>query len=300
MSEVSADSLFHFTPSKEGLLGILQNGFRMSYCFEDFDEETSHFDADGYVPMARIIGSKEPRYGIAIPMICFCDIPIHQTREHREYYGSYCIGLDKEAFFEQYRAVINPVFYYFEDSWTRYILPQLVSLKKKLGRKEGVNVAIHSNDYYDMRLYIREIISLAKPYIGKGRHGKKKRFYNEREWRITFNPDDGDHSPDFIYGLQLKEFNRNRKRYNKKISNNYLTLENGTANDVISHIIVPTESEIQDMADAIENLTTIVGAKTTRCKRCKLLEKITSFQRIDKEYGNELNQNNKLKSCQTI
>ena len=179
--------MFHFTHNKEALMGIIQNGFRMSYNFEDFDEETSHFDDDNYIPLARLVGSEEPRYGIAIPMICFCDIPLHQTKEHRGYYGNYCIGLDKVAFFEQYRTVINPVFYYYEESWTKDILPNLVRLKKKLGKQEEAFNSIHSNFYHDMLFYIREIISLAKPYFGKDTEGREKRFYDEREWRITFN-----------------------------------------------------------------------------------------------------------------
>lgn len=61
MSEVSSESLSHFTEKKEYLLRIPKNGFRMSYSFEDFDEETSHLDDDYYIPLARMLGSEEHR-----------------------------------------------------------------------------------------------------------------------------------------------------------------------------------------------------------------------------------------------
>ncbi len=268
----------------------------MSYSFEVFDEETSHFDDDGYAPMARIIGSKEPRYGIAIPMICFCDIPIHQTREHREYYGSYCIGLDKEAFFEQYRAVINPVFYYYEDSWKKDIMLELVRLKKRIGKKEGGE--IHSNEYYDLQFYAKEIISLAKPYSGYDTEGRFKRFYNKREWRITFNQDTDGNVPSLIYGLQLDDFKRKKERKEIGLSN-YLVLNNGTAKNVVSHIIVPEEKDIPEIVDAINGFNIFMGAEISCREKCKLIKNVTSFQKISEDYSNIGKHNKQYKSCQT-
>jgi hypothetical protein len=284
MSEVSSESLFHYTNKEESLLGILKNGFRMSYCFEDFDEETSHFNDDNYIPLARIIGSEEPRYGIAIPMICFCDIPIQQTKKHREHYGNYCIGLDKSAFFEQYRAVINPVFYYFEESWTKDILPQLVYLKKKLGKKEGAGKDIkHSNFYHDMLFYIREIISLAKPYSGMDTEGRFKRFYDEREWRITFNLDENKNTPDLIYGLLLDDFNKKKKKFNEPLVNNYLKLKEGTAKNIITHIIVPEDKNIADFVKRLKECDSLMGHIITSEDKSILIEKTISFQQIEND-----------------
>lgn len=278
MSEVSSESLFHFTKKKESFFNILRNGFRMSYSFEDFDEETSHFDDDNYIPLARMLGSEEPRWGIAIPMICFCDIPLHQTEEHRDCYGEYCIGLDKRAFFEQYRAVINPVFYYYEESWTKDILPKLVYLKKKLGKHEGCKESKHSIFYHEMQFYIREIISLAKPYFGKDINGKDKRFYDEREWRITFNLDEKEKVPNLIYGLLLDDYKKDQ--LNQILSNNYLILNEGTAKNVISHIIVPDEKYIIEVSELIKGSDKIMGHKMTDEDKCMFIEKISSFQQL--------------------
>ena len=284
MSEVSTDSLFHYTRDLNSLIGIIQNGFRMSYCFEDFDEVVSHFDDDNYIPWARIIGSQEPRWGIAIPMVCFCDIPLLQTKEHQEHYGSYCIGLNKYAFFEQYGAAINPVFYVSDKSWTKDILPKLVSMKKKMRRLKNSGIPLDASLYYDMLFYTREIISLTKPYFGVDVEGREKRFYDEREWRITFNLDDDKGSPDLVYGLTLEKNNAEKSAMNQKIKEQYLKLMSGTAKDVITHIIVPNESDIEVFSDRLGELTVVMGDLITDDNKQMLqtlIDKTTSFERIE-------------------
>lgn len=286
MSEVSTDSLFHYTKDLDCLLGIIQNGFRMSYCFEDFDEEVSHFDEDEYLPLMRIIGSQEPRWGIAIPMICFCDIPLLHTKEHRKHYGSYCIGLNKDSFFEQYGAAINPVFYVSNKSWTKDILPQLVSIKKKIRRLKNSGNPLDTTLYHDMLFYTRAIISLTKPYFGLDTKGREKRFYDEREWRITFNLDDDKGSPDLIYGLTLEEYNAEKSAMNQKIKEQYMKLMSGTAKDVITHIIVPKESDIKVFSERLRKLTVIMGDMITNDNKQilqTLIDKTTSFERIEGE-----------------
>ena len=284
MSEVSTDSLFHYTKELDSLLGIIQNGFRMSYCFEDFDEEVSHFDEDEYLPLMRIIGSQGPRWGIAIPMICFCDIPLLQTKEHQEHYGSYCIGLNKDAFFEQYGAAINPVFYVSDKSWTKDILSNLVSIKKKMSRLKNSGNPLDASLYHNMFFYAREIISLTKPYFGIDIEGREKRFYDEREWRITFNLDDDKGSPDLVYGLTLEKYIAEKSAMNQKIKEQYLKLMSGTAKDVITHIIVPNESDIEVFSDRLGELTVVMGDLITDDNKQMLqtlIDKTTSFERIE-------------------
>ena len=65
----SSASLFHYTNQANGLFGIIEHGFRYSYCFEVFNETVARFINRPAVEMAKLLGSCEEKYGIAIPMI---------------------------------------------------------------------------------------------------------------------------------------------------------------------------------------------------------------------------------------
>ena len=90
---LSSSTLFHFTNTAEKLLGILENEFYPRYCLEEWTVVK--------------LGTTEP-HEIAIPMVCFCDLPLSKISEHLQFYGSYGIGLSK-----QWGVIkgINPVLY---------------------------------------------------------------------------------------------------------------------------------------------------------------------------------------------
>lgn len=73
MSTLSANTLFHFTRTRETLINILKTRFypRLSL------EENFFFSK---------MGDK-----IAYPMVCFCDIPLSQIKNHTNSYGKYAI-----------------------------------------------------------------------------------------------------------------------------------------------------------------------------------------------------------------
>ena len=70
------DILFHFT-NKEGLFGLLESTFKVSYARE------------------KIIGKNSTRE-IGVPMVSFCDLKLSELKSHMNDYGVYGIGLTKE------------------------------------------------------------------------------------------------------------------------------------------------------------------------------------------------------------
>lgn len=73
MSRIYSNSYFHYTKKMEYLIGILENGFRGSYCREDFKT-----NAQGV-------------FSLYIPMVSFCDIPLSKVSYVT--YGKYGIGM---------------------------------------------------------------------------------------------------------------------------------------------------------------------------------------------------------------
>src|SRR5437660_12748311 len=80
---LSANSLFHFTGSLENLLNILREEFRPRFCLENFN-------------LLQSAALDEEELEWALPMVCFCDLPLSQTGFHLSVYGDYGIGLTKE------------------------------------------------------------------------------------------------------------------------------------------------------------------------------------------------------------
>ena len=89
MPIINSNTLFHFTPSMASIKGIIKNGVRLSYCYEECTKN----------------------YGFAVPMICFCDIPLLRTLEHRKKYGKYMVGFDKNFLISNNLVSLNPVHY---------------------------------------------------------------------------------------------------------------------------------------------------------------------------------------------
>jgi len=156
VSLLSADTLFHLTPSAENLLGILTNEFRPRYCLERFQI------ADEIVE-------------VAFPVVCFCDIPLSQIQSHIGTYGHYGIGLSKE--WAEIKG-LNPVLY--------------VQPKAEIGKHLGVvGEAILGRDDENLagEAAMLDLMGYIKPYAGDFIRGQRSftnvRFYDEREWRLV-------------------------------------------------------------------------------------------------------------------
>jgi hypothetical protein len=166
LTNVSSNTLFHFTNEFVKLEGILSNDFCANYCpeysiLDDFSEE----------------GDELPHS--AWPMVSFCDLPIFQIKNHLRDYGYYGVGLTKSWG----RAHgISPVLYMARDSQSRK------SLKTYLGthhyrNSDDVGEVVKS---VDSKLLFQAYIKLYEgPAWRKGNRIANVKFYDEREWRYV-------------------------------------------------------------------------------------------------------------------
>lgn len=241
---LSANTLFHFTKNMETIGSILRNGFYPRYCLE--------YMAESY-PDKQVKGGYAEY--VAIPMVCFCDIPLSQVGMHTEHYGSYAIGLSKDW---GKRSNINPVMYIVDNAYV------IESLKKGF---EGILAYAMGDDIVEDKEVIRvsqeasrRIFYLArymKLYEGKHyRDGKwyeeEIRFYDEREWRYVPGIEVSSENK-MPYTLSLDEYNnRELREACNQLLGKYCALS--FAPDDIRYIIVQSEQEILEMAEKIRNI----------------------------------------------
>ncbi len=152
MKYASSD-FFHYTNSLETVKKILTGGFGMFYCREDLYQKKCVVEH------------------IAIPMVCFCDIPLGFISSNT--YGKYIIGMKRSW---GIRAGLMPVMYYPNNS-------RCPSTKDVLRATESFKT-----DPYDTAKY--SILGYSKPIkkIGKSsnKHPRPKNNYLEREWRKIY------------------------------------------------------------------------------------------------------------------
>ncbi|MFA5143909.1 MAG: abortive infection system antitoxin AbiGi family protein [Candidatus Omnitrophota bacterium] len=217
---ISSNTLFHFTDGVYSIINILTLGFRPKYCLEDF---------------STIFSSPFKIGEVAIPMTCFCDLPLSQTEKHRRFYGGYGIGMNKEW---GVRNKMNPVIYVCPNS---YLARQFQSIKT------------YTAILHDQKVgrFLFQIASRTKLYKGqiwrRGRY-KRKCFYDEREWR--FVPNKADFSS---FVLEKKQYldEKIRANANKKILEIFKIPFNP---DDIKYIIIKNESGRLGMIKAIEEI----------------------------------------------
>ncbi len=238
---VSANTLFHFTDSVDNILSILTNDFQPRYCLEDF----------------RIFRPVEGEsLEMAIPMVCFCDLPLFSIKKHLSFYGRYGIGMSK---LWGQTCGISPVFYLTPNS---PLSKAMGSILLVADRDEGSGIVPESViQKSDM------LTSYIKPYEGsmwrRGRYLQGVRFYDEREWRFvpTGSP------ARFRTALTRTQFQNEslREQENGKIADQ--TLHFGP--DDIKYLILKSEDEILPMVRAVERIKSkfnldIVKLLTTR------------------------------------
>jgi len=219
---ISSNTLFHFTDG-ENLISILKEGFKPHLCMEDLNffltDEPTEEDAE------------ELQH--AIPMICFCDIPLSQSKNHMSTYGNYGIGLNKDW---GKRNSISPVLYAYKKSKITSVIQQIL-----------INFP---NDILWYDLYC--IFCFTKAYEGrKEKEGRFSdeiiRFYDEREWRYV--PPIEDFHDCCLYKREYLD--KSHRRYiQDRLDKMPLNFE---ASD-IKYIIVSSEEKIIHIIDEIEKM----------------------------------------------
>lgn len=245
VNKLSANTLFHFTDKKDNLIGILINEFYPRYSLENWE------------PVHGL------EYEVAIPMVCFCDIPLSQIYNHTEFYGRYAIGLRKDW---GIRNKINPVIYTYKGSSSATCLSNIINKVFEDGS--------------DLDDYIN-FLSFTKPYEGKLWQDCMYRdeiikSYDEREWRYIPKVDfkkDGINKligkNDFLDKSYLYDMH-------KKLESKKLSFE---PND-IKYIIVENESEIYDMATEIRNIKNKFPYKDVEI----LITRIISMEHVKEDF----------------
>ncbi|MDP4201679.1 MAG: abortive infection system antitoxin AbiGi family protein [Bacteroidota bacterium] len=231
---ISANTLFHFT-KKQYLLNILEGcAFNPRYCFED-------------IATKDISLNTEPDLGV--PMVCFCDIPLSQIKEHINTYGSYGIGLTKKWGMAN---GLSPLQYTYYNSITAK------TFQEKRGLIDSLQKSITLKEMYILRdLYLYTHLFL-KPYEGRiFRNGVYSpeiiKFYDEKEWRYI--PDIRSFLPLNLHAVvDYKDFAKDPKIFDN--AHDLLAKNCSLKFQIkdISYLILESENEIEFFLNKIDEL----------------------------------------------
>jgi hypothetical protein len=255
MSNISSNSLFHFTPKKEYLISILEQTFVPRYCFEEIK-----------------LSDKLERAGFesAIPMVCFCDISLSQINNHIEMYGGYGLGMTKEW---GIRKKLNPIIYVNPNSNISESVSEMAENVYQALDKHCSEITRNISDEY------MNLVNFLKPYDGNFKRGKKThkdvRFYNEREWRYV---------PKIEFDSVVKN------NLSKEEFSNSTILENenqklfeyrlGFKPSDIKYIFVKSEKEIHPMMEQLRN----IKSRFSRKEIDVLTSKIITTEQIKEDF----------------
>lgn len=294
MSIISANTLFHFTRTKDTLLSILETGFRPAYSVE-FGPATN----------GRIVECE-------IPMVCFCDLPLssldkhinghkweHNNKEEKFLgYGKHGLGMSKTWGTEQQ---LNPVTY--ATNRSHYLLKcleanrRLLSLyqynneetEKIIAKYKIDKTTKDSPNFTDLerkilvdQSYIQSaleaysiILNYVKPYedVRDGR-----RYYDEREWRKVVPYDSTDFtSVPTIFPLQFPDQPAKKEEFKELIAKHHMLLFEPKD---IKYIIVESDRDIEGVIDGIKAM----GHKYSDVDKDRLTTRILTCEQLHDDF----------------
>lgn len=298
MNNINSSSLFHFTKTFGRLQNILKKGLRYSYSLEAMFSDVEFNEIAGLGDLETL--DKH----VAIPMICFCDIPLMRTRMHSMKYGNYIIGLDKDFITSLYAPILNPILYANSENVQKLIF-DLTELKEELFERqmclsfelaekslsekleEVEKLKSELKNLIHRKISADFLIGLSKPYQKRDEKGQFDCYYDEREWRSILL----DGMIDFIEwkrGITPKTFFDNKNGWNKEIGKSkdgYMSIPSGFLYLAITHIVVSKDNQIEKMIDLIMTSKSIFGCRdVSQRERLLLVSKITSMERLKLDY----------------
>ena len=277
-----SSSLIHFTDRLEYLKGILKDGFRFSYCREEYPKalvnNIKNQEKKDFIPTNCCLNENICNT-VLIPMVSFCDIPLTRSNVHAQKYGYYGVGIDRELARDIYPQLM-PVQYM---SSERFRLA-LNDISVIFAESENINRQINDS--------VKLIIGTTKVYSTL-RKESDVLCYEEREWRVIHS-DNG--ITEWGWGLE----DRWKEAYNDRLHSNpdlaylsFIVVEDSEGaiiveeniNKLITHILVQNETEIPEIAEFImdENNSIFGYALPKKC-RLQLISKLNSFERLSKDY----------------
>lgn len=248
MGALSANSLFHFTRTRENLISILQNGFYPRYCLED--------------PFC--LGENS----FVFPIVCFCDIPLSQIQNHAYTYGGYALGLTKEW---AMKSGICPILY---THLTSSFHKNLLKYSDFLNDFCMADNIIENNNLVKIYSYLYSTILYMKPYE-VFKNGHLVRYYDEREWRYSFDMAENLFLDFFLNPNDFMDLEK-RDAANNKMIKNKLNFEPKD----INYIIVTTDSEVLQIMDEVKKIKGNFPYDDVRL----LTTRIVSMERIKEDF----------------
>lgn len=195
-------------------------------------------------------------FEFAFPMVCFCDIPLSQIKNHIEHYGNYGIGLSKEW---GIRNRLNPVLYIeLNSSLSKYLEGVIKLIAGDPKRSEEIVGESTLQLLKHLKQY--DIVEASKYY----------RYYDEREWRhILRTKEIMDKGSYLIY--------RRDNGHPKKLPEHKLRF----TPDDITYLIINDESEVAYMILALRQ---IKSSKYDEITIDKLISRILTSEQILKDF----------------
>lgn len=261
LSKISANSLFHFTERFENLISILEHTFYPRYCLEDI------------ATLEDDLTRSMPRF--AIPVVCFCDIPLSQVQDHSKTYGNYAIGLTKEW---GKRNNLNPIFYAEPNSLISKTLRRTADILNRDELQDSIQKTELRNNHTTTAVFL-------KPYKGRlFRNGAylqdQVTFYNEREWRHAPPIENLEKMgvPYVINGKAIQENKNIISISNQKLVDNNIRLT-FEPND-IKYLIVEKDGEILSLCHELQR----IKGDFSEDARTLLTTRIISMENIREDF----------------